>query len=52
MRFDLPIARCELVREMVLRDQMQSKCAREHKCPPKRIRFLLCHLAEKSGFVE
>lgn len=32
--FDSPIARCPAVREMVLTDQTQAQCAREHDCPP------------------
>jgi len=32
--FDSPIARCEAVRELVLTDETQAECAREHGCPP------------------
>ena len=32
--FDSPIARCEAVRELVLTDETQAECAREHNCPP------------------
>lgn len=32
--FDSPIARCDVVREMVLTDETQAECAREHDCPP------------------
>lgn len=32
--FDSPIARCEAMRVMVLTDQTQAQCAREHGCPP------------------
>ncbi len=32
--FDSPIARCERVHEMVLLDETQAECAREHLCPP------------------
>jgi hypothetical protein len=35
--FDSPIARCEAVREMVLTDETQAECAREHDCPPGRV---------------
>lgn len=35
--FDSPIARCEAVREMVLTDETQAECAREHGCPAGRI---------------
>ncbi len=35
--FDSPIARCEAVRELVLTDETQAECAREHNCPPGRV---------------
>lgn len=44
--FDSPIARCEAVREMVLTDDTQAECAREHKCLPE----MVCPL--KGYFVE
>lgn len=34
--FDSRIGRCEKVREMVLLDETQQECAREHDCPPGR----------------
>jgi hypothetical protein len=34
---DSPIARCEAMRTMVLTDQTQGQCAREHDCPPGTI---------------
>lgn len=34
--FDSPIGRCEAVKEMVLLDETQAECAREHQCPPDR----------------
>lgn len=34
--FDSPIARCEAVHELVLTDETQLECAREHGCPPDR----------------
>lgn len=34
--FDSPIGRCEAVRELVLLDETQAECAREHDCPPGR----------------
>lgn len=34
--FDSPIGRCEKVHEMVLLDETQQECAREHDCPPGR----------------
>lgn len=30
--FDSPIGRCEVAKEMVLLDETQSECAREHDC--------------------
>jgi len=35
--FDSPIARCEIIHEMVLIDETQTECACEHGCPPDRI---------------
>lgn len=35
--FDSPIARCDAVHELVLTDETQAECAREHECPPGRI---------------
>ncbi|MBS1142729.1 MAG: hypothetical protein H6R14_135 [Proteobacteria bacterium] len=32
--FDSPLARCEAMRQMVLTDETQLECAREHDCPP------------------
>ena len=32
--FDAPIERCEAMRVMVITDQTQAQCAREHACPP------------------
>ena len=32
--FDSPIGRCEAVRELVLLDETQQECAREHGCAP------------------
>jgi hypothetical protein len=36
MTFDSPVGRCEAVKEMVLLDETQFECAREHNCPPGR----------------
>lgn len=33
---DSPVGRCEAVHEMVLLDETQKECAREHGCPPGR----------------
>jgi hypothetical protein len=45
--FDSPIARCDAVREMVLTDETQSACAREHDCPPGRICPLVSYFADE-----
>lgn len=50
--FDAPIARCEAVREMVLTDETQRECAREHDCPPGRKCPLEGCFAEISGLAE
>ncbi len=50
--FDSPIARCEAVREMVLTDETQAECAREHACPPNRVCPLCGYFAEQSGITE
>lgn len=31
---DSPIGRCEAMKAMVLLDETQAECAREHNCPP------------------
>ena len=49
---DSPISRCEAVREMVLTDQTQAECAREHECPPGRHCPLDGCFAEMSGVTE
>ncbi len=47
--FDSPIGRCEQVREMVLLDETQQECAREHDCPPGRECPLKGCFTEHSG---
>lgn len=47
--FDSPVARCEAVREMVLLDETQRECAREHDCPPGRKCPLAGCFTEASG---
>jgi hypothetical protein len=47
--FDSPISRCDVVREMVVTDQTQAECAREHGCPPDRICPLCGYFSETSG---
>lgn len=46
--FDSPIARCEAIREMVLTDETQAECAREHECPPGRVCPLCGYFVEES----
>lgn len=47
--FDSPIGRCERVGEMVLLDETQLECAREHRCPDGTACPLAGHFAEQSG---
>jgi hypothetical protein len=44
---DSPIARCEAAREMVLTDETQAQCAREHACPPDRVCPLCGYFADE-----
>jgi len=46
---DSPIGRCEAIKEMVLLDETQRECAREHGCPPGRDCPLEGCFAEVSG---
>lgn len=46
---DSPIGRCEAVREMVLLDETQKECAREHGCPEGRACPLQGWFTEQSG---
>ncbi len=50
--FDGPIARCEAVHEMVLTDETQLECAREHGCPADRQCPLQGWFTETSGVAE
>lgn len=50
--FDSPIARCDAVREMVLTDETQAECAREHACPPGRVCPLCGYFAEERSVVK
>lgn len=50
--FDAPISPCKAVHEMVLTDQTQMQCAREHDCPPGRNCPLEGCFAEVSGITE
>lgn len=47
--FDSPLARCEAVRELVLTDETQAECAREHNCPPGFKCPLCGYFTEQSG---
>lgn len=40
--FDAPISRCEAMKTIVVTDQTQAQCAREHVCPPDTV----CPLCE------
>ena len=46
---DSPIARCDAVREMVLTDETQAQCAREHGCPPGRVCPLCGYFVEPAA---
>ena len=50
--FDSPLARCEAVRELVLTDETQAECAREHNCPPGFKCPLCGYFTEQSGLSE
>ena len=47
--FDSPIGRCEVVCEMVLLDETEQECAREHQCPKGQACPLAGQFAERSG---
>ena len=50
--FDSPIARCDAVREMVLTDETQAECAREHACPAGRVCPLCGYFADQAATPE
>ena len=50
--FDAPLARCEAVRQLVLTDETQAECAREHDCPPGFKCPLCGYFTESSGITE
>ena len=50
--FDSPIARCDAVREMVLTDETQAECAREHECPADRVCPLCGYFVESRETAE
>lgn len=47
--FDSPVARCEIVREMVLTDETQAECAHEHECQHDLTCPLAGYFTETSG---
>jgi len=47
--FDSPVGRCEVVGELVLLDETQRECAREHGCAPGQACPLRGYFAEFSG---
>ena len=49
---DSPMARCDFVREIVLTDETQAECAREHECPPGTVCPLCGYFTEMSGISE
>lgn len=50
--FDSPMSRCDVVHQMVLTDQTQAECAREHDCPPGTVCPLAACFYEVSGVSE
>lgn len=50
--FDSPIARCEAIHEIVLTDETQAECAREHDCPPGRTCPLCGYFTEAGGMAD
>lgn len=50
--FDSPIARCEAIHELVLTDETQAECAREHDCPLGRICPLCGYFTVESGIAD
>jgi hypothetical protein len=50
--FDAPIAPCNAVHEMVLTDETQAECARDHACLPGRQCPLQGFFTETSGLAE
>lgn len=47
--FDSPVGRCEVAKEMVLLDETQQECAREHGCPEGQRCPLEGCFAQRSG---
>lgn len=49
---DSPMARCEFAKEIVLTDETQGECARDHDCPPGTVCPLCGYFTETSGISE
>lgn len=49
---DSPIASCKFVHEIVLTDQTQGQCAREHECPPGTVCPLCGYFEEDSASLQ
>jgi len=50
--FDSPVGRCEVVRELVLLDETQRECSREHGCAAGQICPLEGYFTECSGVTD
>ena len=50
--FDSPCSPCEVVHEMVLTDETQSECAREHGCAQNTVCPLCNCFTKTSGLAE
>ena len=49
---DFPLARCEFARTLVLTDETQGECAREHACPAGTVCPLCGYFTETTGISE
>ena len=49
---DSPMARCEFAHAIVLTDETQAECSREHECPPGTACLLCGYFTETSGVSE
>jgi len=47
--FDSPIARCCVVKEIVLTDETQAECAHEHACPDGQVCPLCGYFTEEGN---
>lgn len=50
--FDSPIARCEVVHELVLTDQTQFECACEHHCSQRSACPLRTYFTKTTGMAD